>query len=76
MENEIRKILKDWKKESGSNRVMQYKYRGGRLTIYTSQPGYIIGKGGATLSKYNEILKEKVLDLTNIDLVETAYNQI
>lgn len=42
----IQDILKGWKEESGSNRVVQYQYRSGVLTIYTSQPGWFIGVGG------------------------------
>jgi len=69
----IQKILKQWKKEAGATRVIQYRYRNGILTIYSSQPGLLIGKAGVFVNKYKEILEKKVYDFKNLEFVETEY---
>lgn len=73
MERYIRKILKDWKEEAGATRVIQYRYRNGLLTIYTSQLGWLIGKAGVLVDKYREILKKEIYDFEKLEFVETAY---
>lgn len=73
MERYIRKILKDWKEEAGATRVIQYRYRNGLLTIFTSQPGWLIGKAGVLVDKYREILKKEIYDFEKLEFVETAY---
>ena len=52
----IQKILKKWKCESGAKRVIQFRYRNGILSIFTSEPGYMIGKAGCLVYKYEDIL--------------------
>lgn len=69
----IQEILKDWKEESGINRVVQYQYRSGVLTIYTSQPGWFIGVGGKLVDKYKNILKRDVPDFKELKFEETAW---
>ncbi len=69
----IQKIIKKWIEESGATRVVQYRYRDGILSIYTSQPGYMIGKAGCLVYKYEDILKNELSDLEKIDFVETEY---
>lgn len=73
MKLRIRKILKDWKEEVGVTRVIQYRYRNGILTIYTSQPGLLIGKAGVTVDKYGKILKKEISNFENLEFVETEY---
>ena len=69
----IQKIIKKWKEESGATRVVQYRYRDGILSIYTSQPGYMIGKAGCLVYKYEDILKNELKKKKKIDFVETEY---
>lgn len=69
----LQKILRTWKKESGTTRVIQYKYYRGTLTLYTSQPGLLIGCAGALVDKYTEILKENYIDFKQVNFVETEY---
>lgn len=73
MDRRIQKILKEWKKESRVNRVLQFKYRNGVLEIFTSQPGFLIGKGGVIVDKYKEIFKKELYDFQELKFVETSY---
>lgn len=69
----IRKILKAWKDESGATRIIQFQYKNGILEIFTSQPGWLIGKGGALVYKYEQILKKELHDFKNLKFIETDY---
>lgn len=69
----IQKILKKWKKESGVMRVIQYTYKNGLLTIYTSQPGWLIGKKGELANKYIQIFKKEIPDFKDLTFIETEY---
>lgn len=73
MDRKIQKILNAWKKESGVNRVLQFKYGNGVLEIFTSQPGWLIGKGGVIVDKYIEIFKKELYDFQKLKFVETSY---
>lgn len=72
---QIYEILKEWKKESGAKGVIQFKYSclTGNLTIYTSYPGWLIGKAGLLVEKYRNILKEKIIGFKSLEIVETDY---
>lgn len=63
-------ILKEWKKEAKSTKPLQYKYKDGVLTIYTSQPGYLIGKAGHLYNKYRERLLKNFPKLKEIKMEE------
>lgn len=71
----IQKIIKQWKKEAGTNRVVQWKLCMDKtLKIYTSQPGFLIGKGGALVDKYKEIFKQELgVRFEKIDMIETDW---
>ena len=70
----IQKIMRQWKKESGSDRVCQFKLqRDGKLVLYTSQPGRFIGLHGCLYDKYESILKTKIPEINSIDIVETNW---
>ncbi len=43
------------------------------LTIYSSQPGWLIGKGGVLVDKYRKILEKEVYDFKDLEFVETEY---
>lgn len=67
----IQKILKQWKRESGAKRVIQFMYRDGILSIFTSEPGYMIGKAGCLVYKYEDILKKEFSDFVKVEFTET-----
>ena len=67
----IQKVLKEWKQESGAKRVIQFRYRDGILSIFTSEPGYMIGKAGCLVNKYEDILKNEFSDFTKVEFTET-----
>lgn len=69
----IQKIIKKWKKEAGATRVVQWTYRQGILTIYTSEPGYLIGKAGILSNKYGDIFREKLPGFIHYQIFETNY---
>lgn len=71
MGKRIQKILKEWKEESGVTRVVQFKYRGGMLTIYTSQPGRLIGRGGISVDKYRGVFEKEFFDFKELKFEET-----
>lgn len=69
----IMNILKRWKAEAGAKRVIQFRYSKGVLTIYTSQPGFLIGKAGKLHEKYNNIFENELQGFKKIMFVETDY---
>lgn len=71
----IRSILKQWKTEAKATRVIQFKYNysTGVLSIYTSQPGYLIGRHGDLVEKYKQVLKESIPSFTKVEFWETDY---
>lgn len=73
MGREIQRIIREWKKESKTTRVIQFQYKRGILTIYTSQPGWLIGRRGVLVDKYFEIFKKELLDLKELKFEETDY---
>lgn len=73
MDTQLLQIIKDWKIESGMKRVIQYTYRDGILTLYTSQVGYLIGLRGTLVDKYRQILSETMLEFKDVKFVEVSY---
>ena len=72
----IQKIMKKWKEESGATRVIQFKYRSGILTIYTSQPGWLIGKAGVLSDKYGKTRLENACQLALDHISQPGYKNI
>jgi len=74
----IGKIIKQWKDEAGCRGVIQYKYSylTKTLTIYTTYPGYLIGKGGSIVDKYRTILKDEFREDISIQFIETELEYI
>lgn len=66
-------ILREWKEESQTRGVIQFNFdfRTGQLTIYTSFPGWLIGKAGCYFDKYNKKLQEQISTFKSIKIVET-----
>lgn len=73
MDKRIQKIIKKWKEESGASRVIQFKYKNGELTIFTSQPGYLIGKAGVLADKYRDIMEHEFSNFKDLKFLETNY---
>ena len=78
MNKEISKIIKEWKDEAGlthNDIILISECPGLRkiLTIYTSKPCCMIGKGGELLTKYEEKLKELLPNLEYVTFVGTDY---
>ena len=72
----LTRIIKNWKIDSGTKRVIQYKYwpKEKKLTLYTSQPGLLIGLHGTLIDKYTETLKKETYpEIKKVELVETEY---
>lgn len=74
MGKHIQKIMRQWKKESGSNRVCQFQLQSdGKLVLYTSQPGRFIGLHARLYDKYESILKNEIPKINSVDIVETNW---
>lgn len=72
-------IIKQWKEESGAGGIVQFKYNHETkiLTVFTYYCGYLIGKAGSLVNKYEEILRNEALpELTGIEFKETDYYTI
>lgn len=72
----ITDIIKEWKEEAGLKHkdivlTSPYPYLRETLTIYTSKPGYMIGKAGKLFDKYRTIISEQFPKIRDIKIVET-----
>lgn len=67
----LKKLLNQWKKESGATGVIQFSYWEGFLKIYTSEPEYLIGEKGILINKYKELLREELYDFNTLKIIET-----
>lgn len=58
--NREKKFLEDWLEEAGVKDPVGYdfNYFTG-FTVYTNKPGYLIGKGGQLIEKYEKRLNEE-----------------
>ena len=61
--DDIQEIIKQWEDEVGITDTVLYKYDYGRnkLVIYTTRPGILIGYNGATIKKYESLLRPRLL---------------
>lgn len=68
MKRKIKKIMEQWKKESGSCSACEFNFdKRGILRIYTSQPGLYIGRSGALINKYRGILKSQFSEFEDVE---------
>lgn len=69
----IQRILRQWKRKVGAQKVMQFRYKEseGSLYLYTCEPGIMIGFKGKTYYKYEEVLKKEFPEMKEICFVET-----
>lgn len=75
-EYQIKKALEAWKKESGVKRPVLFNVRENVVNVYTSQPGYFIGKAGILFDKFASIIQEKCGESVVVQLHEVAYDII
>ena len=66
----IKKSLVDWKEESHSTAPIMFRVHNNTLYIYTSQPGYLIGKAGYLVNKYSAVIKEQTDDEFELEIVD------
>jgi len=72
---QIKEIIKSWRDESGicdifTDRKIMYRLSSNnKLSIYTSCPGFLIGKAGHLYNKYEELLKG--VGVSDVELIET-----
>lgn len=61
-EDPICKILGRWKKEASVEDALliTYDYDKKKLIIYTTRPGYLIGRGGERIKRYSELLRNEL----------------
>lgn len=66
-------ILEKWKREARAGGVIQFKFNciTGHLKVYTSHPGWLIGKAGYLVEKYRIIFKEKIPEFKTLEIIET-----
>ena len=69
----VSKELAAWKMEAGVTTPLMYRlrYPHKELIIYTSQPGWLIGKGGKLIGKYTTLLQAKLGNDFAVSMVET-----
>lgn len=55
------KVISLWKMEAHLNEPVMYdvNYDTKEILIYTTRPGWLIGKAGCLINKYTEIMKEE-----------------
>lgn len=69
--NREHKFLEDWCAEAKLTEPIAYSYNYHEgFTIYTTRPGYLIGKGGNLINKYRTRLKEEFHKTNDIKFVE------
>lgn len=72
--NQIEKTLEQWKAEACMTCPMMFAYKPveGKLQVFTSRPGLLIGKGGVLFDKYQNIFqKDPLLHIQRVELFET-----
>lgn len=67
----IKSIIRQWKYEAGVDSPIMFKYdSSGEITIYTSQPGFLVGKAGTIINKFKLIFQNELRGFTGIKLQE------
>ena len=67
----IDQVLQEWVNEAkATDPICYYPSDDGTLRIYTSQPGYLIGKSGNLVGKFEKKLREKCHNIKGIHFVE------
>ena len=72
----VLQIIFDWKKEAGVESPVLYKFdrKRNKLVLYTTRPGFMIGRAGNLINKYTDILKNDIRGKSyaknGIDIIE------
>lgn len=69
-------VLKEWVDESRTPEPIQFSYGKGELFIYTSSPGYLIGKAGTLYNKYKDKLISEFSDLKSVRIVVRTHDDM
>lgn len=72
----VEEILKEWKRKSGSTKPLMYRIKDNVLSIYTSQPGWLIGKGAYLVDEYSAKIKERFKKDITVSIYEVEYTII
>ena len=68
----LKQLVTEWKKKSGMGHIRKvmfsYDSKEGLVTVYSSRPGYMIGKAGCHINEYTE--KMKVLGVKEVKIKE------
>lgn len=73
----VTKIIRKWKKESGVDDPVAYKKRGDTLTVFTNKPGWMIGRHGVIINKYEGMLRKELINSRlQIKIIETDHNVV
>lgn len=75
MYRDMANIIREWKREAGVKYPCLFKYNSVEhsITIFTSMPGFFIGRGGCLVDKYKKKLNSQlyVRRIETIKFVET-----
>lgn len=69
----LKTIILEWMKEAKTYKPVQFSYKNNEVFIYTSQPGYLIGKAGVLFNKYKTKLTEAFDNCDYVHIIE-VYN--
>lgn len=70
----VERCLEEWASEAKAKYPVQFHISDdGVLRIYTSRPGYFIGKTGSLVDKYEAKIKSRFKDIKEIHFVEVNY---
>ena len=71
MHNKHKKLIEDWCAECKVTApIGYYNDHNGTLTIYTDRPGYLIGKGGEKVTKFEEVLTKEFSKPYKVKFIE------
>ena len=63
-------FLTQFMKEARVKEIAYIYKKGSGFTIYTTHPGYLIGKGGILIDKYKKILKKEFSPSDDIKIID------
>jgi ribosomal protein S3 len=66
----LENIILKWMKEAKTDKPVQFNYHNSEVYIYTSQPGYLIGKAGALYNKYKALLMDSFDNCDRVHIIE------
>ena len=75
IEDPVCKIMRDWKEDAGVTTPILWKRepKRNKVCLYTTHPGYFIGKNGERYKRFHKLLQEATDDQyfkNGIDIIE------